>query len=162
MKIRVAVLTVSDRSSRGERQDESGPAIIEEVKKFFEEIELVKCEIVPDEQDIIKEKIITYTDSLKTDLVLTTGGTGVALRDVTPEATLSVIEKEVPGFSEIMRQESFKKTPNALLSRAVSGTRGKSLIINLPGSPKAVRECLSIIHPAIFHAIEILKGVAKE
>ena len=162
MKIRVAVLTVSDRSSRGERSDESGPAIIEEIKKFFEEIEVVKYEIVPDEEFTIKEKLIIYTDYLKADLVLTTGGTGVSIRDVTPEATLSVIEKEAPGFSEIMRQESFKKTPNALLSRAVSGTRGKSLIINLPGSPKAVRECLNIIHLAVFHAIEILKGVSKE
>ncbi len=156
--MRVAILTVSDKGSRGEREDKSGEAIREIVTGMGGEV--VEWNVIPDEQDQIAESLRRMATSA--DLVLTTGGTGIAARDVTPEATLSVIEKQVPGITEVMRMKSVEVTPTAMLSRAVAGTLGSALIVNLPGSPKAVRECLSFIKPAIPHALELLRGEGGE
>ena len=158
--IKVGILTISDKGSRGEREDLSGKVIEEVVKKINGEVKYYQ--IIPDEKDIIQEELIKAVDKLHLDLILTTGGTGLAKRDVTPDATLEVIEKEVSGISEIIRSESFKKTDRAILSRGVAGIRKESLIINLPGSPKGVRESLEIVLEALPHGIEILKGQATE
>ncbi|HDP69276.1 MAG TPA: molybdopterin adenylyltransferase [Actinobacteria bacterium] len=158
--MKVAVLTISDKGSRGEREDESGKILKEMIEK--NDAEVVFYEIIPDEKRLIAKELRCLVDNEEIDLILTTGGTGLAPRDVTPEATLSVIDKEVPGLAEAMRAESLKKTPNAMLSRAVSGIKGKTLIINLPGSPKAVKECFEVVFPAIPHGIEILKGEGGE
>jgi len=158
--IKVGILTISDKGSRGEREDLSGKVIEEVVKKINGEVKYYQ--IIPDEKDIIQEELIKAVDKLHLDLILTTGGTGLAKRDVTPDATLEVIEKEVPGISEIIRSESFEKTDRAILSRGVAGIRKESLIINLPGSPKGVRESLEIILEVLPHGIEILKGQATE
>jgi molybdopterin adenylyltransferase len=154
----VGILTISDKGSRGERQDKSGEAIREILSSI--DVSIVNYDTVPDEQDLIVEKLVKWADNL--DVVVTTGGTGLTPRDVTPEATLAVVDRIVPGFAEAMRAESLKKTPHAMLSRAVVGTRGKCLIINLPGSPKAVRECLEVILPALPHAVETLKDQSDE
>ena len=158
--ITVGILTVSDKGSRGERQDKSGAAIREILSSI--DVRIVNYDIVPDERELIAEKLTKWADEDSLDVVITTGGTGLTPRDVTPEATLAVVDRIVPGFAEAMRAESLKKTPHAMLSRAVAGTRGKCLIINLPGSPKAVRECLQVILPALPHAVETLKGQAGE
>ena len=158
--IKVGILTISDKGSRGEREDLSGKVIEEIVKKINGKVKYYQ--IIPDEKDIIQEELIKAVDKLHLDLILTTGGTGLAKRDVTPDATLAIIEKEVSGISEIIRSESFKKTNRAILSRGVAGVRKESLIINLPGSPKGVRESLEIILEALPHGIEILKGQATE
>jgi len=158
--IKVGILTISDKGSRGEREDLSGKTIKDIIVRIEGTVEYYK--IIPDEKEIIKEELIKTVDKLHLDLILTTGGTGLAKRDVTPDATLEVIEKEVSGISEIIRNESFKKTNRAILSRAVAGIRKESLIINLPGSPKGVRESLEIILEALPHGIEILKGQATE
>ena len=158
--INVGILTISDKGSRGEREDLSGKVIEEIVKKINGEVKYYQ--IIPDEKDIIQEELIKAVDKLHLDLILTTGGTGLAKRDVTPDATLEVIEKEVPGISEIIRSESFKKTNRAILSRGMAGIRKESLIINLPGSPKGVRESLEVILDALPHGIEILKGQVTE
>ncbi len=155
--IRVGILTMSDKGSRGERIDESGQIIMEMVKPVGE---VLLYEIIPDEKELIKKKLLEYSE--RVDLILTTGGTGLSPRDVTPEATLEVIEREIPGIAEAMRYEGLKKTPRAMLSRAVAGVRGGCLIINLPGSPKAVRENLEVILPVIAHAIEKIKGDTSE
>jgi molybdopterin adenylyltransferase len=153
--ITVAIITVSDRSSKGVRDDLSGP----EIRKWAElqGYKVIYETIVPDERAKIREKLIEFSDS-GCDLILTTGGTGFAPRDVTPEATKAVIEREAPGFAEAMRAKSLAITPHAMLSRAASGIRKQSVIINLPGSPKAVRENLEIIEKAIPHAVKLLKG----
>ncbi len=153
---RAAVLTASDRGARGEREDKSGKVIEEIIRSIGGEV--VEYVVVPDDLQSIKEQLIILADQVKADIILTTGGTGLSPRDNTPEATLSVLDKQVPGMAEIMRAESLKKTPHAMLSRAVCGVRGKTLIINLPGSPKAVKECLEVIKPALPHAVELLKG----
>jgi len=158
--IKVGILTISDKGSRGEREDLSGKVIEEIVKKINGEVKYYQ--IIPDEKDIIQEELIKAVDKLHLDLILTTGGTGLSKRDITPDATLEVIEKEVSGISEIIRSESFKKTNRAILSRGVAGVRKESLIINLPGSPKGVRESLEIVLEALPHGIEILKGQATE
>lgn len=156
----VGIITVSDKGSKGERVDLSGP----EIKKIIEPKGGIvkKYIIVPDEKEQIIDTLLNMCDQLKLDLVLTTGGTGFSKRDVTPEATLKVIEKLVPGIPEAMRYESLKVTPKAMLSRSVAGIRRDSLIINLPGSPKGVRENLNAILPGLVHGIEILKGEASE
>jgi molybdenum cofactor synthesis domain-containing protein len=159
-KIQVAILTASDRSARGEREDLSGK-VIEEVAKS-NGWEVAYYGIVPDEKETIKAELVKIVDKLKADLILTTGGTGLAPRDFTPEATLEIIHKEVPGIAEAMRMESLKKTPHAMLSRAVCGVRGKALIVNLPGSPRAVRECLEVIIPVIPHALELMQGEVSD
>ena len=158
--IKVGILTISDKGSRGEREDLSGKVIEEVVKKINGKVKYYK--IIPDEKDIIQEELVKAVDKLHLDLILTTGGTGLGKRDVTPEATLAIIEKKVSGISEIIRSESFKKTNRAILSRGMAGIRKESLIINLPGSPKGVRESLEIILEALPHGIEILKGQATE
>jgi len=156
--ITVAVLTLSDKGSKGEREDSSGPLVREFMKKI--QAEVLHYDILPDEKAIIKQKLIQYAE--KVDLILTTGGTGLSPRDITPEATLEVIDRQVPGIAEAMRLEGLKKTSRAMLSRAVAGVRGKCLIINLPGSPKAVSEGLSAIVDVIPHAIEKIKGDTSE
>ena len=158
--IKAGIITISDRGYRGEREDLSGKEIERLVKELPAEI--VAYEIIPDERDEIEGKLIEFSDKLGLDLILTTGGTGVAPRDVTPEATMAVIERELPGMAEAMRAESLKKTPNAMISRAIAGIRGETLIINLPGSPKAVRENLSVVLPAIEHTISKIKGDPTE
>ena len=158
--IKVGILTISDKRARGEREDQSGKLIEEIVKKIEGEVKYYQ--IIPDEKDIIQDELIKAVDGLHLDLILTTGGTGLGKRDVTPEATLAVIEKEVPGISEIIRSESFKQTNRAILSRGVAGIRKESLIINLPGSPKGVKESLEIILDALPHGIEIIKGQVNE
>jgi len=158
--ITAAILTISDKGSRGEREDLSGAEIRAMLATLPAEISAY--EIVPDETEQISAKIIHFTDELGVDLVVTTGGTGVTPRDVTPEATRAVIERELPGMSEAMRAESLKKTPHAMISRAVCGTRGQSLIINLPGSPRGVRENLEVLMPALMHTIKKSKGSTEE
>jgi molybdenum cofactor synthesis domain-containing protein len=160
IKIAAAVLTVSDRSSRGERQDKSGQVIKELLQSIDAEIK--EYQVVPDEQDVIAQALQDLSDNAGVDLIVTTGGTGLGPRDVTPEATLEVIHKRVPGFEEAMRAESIKITPHGMLSRAVSGVRHGTLIINLPGSPKAVRETLSVVLPALPHAVELIRGTVAD
>ena len=160
MMITVGILTMSDKGSRGEREDLSGREIERMVKDLPGEVKAY--EVIPDEASVIEAKLMEYADVKKLDLVLTTGGTGVTPRDVTPEATRAVIERELPGMSEAMRAESLKKTPNAMISRAVCGIRRETLIINLPGSPRAVRENLAVVMPAIAHAVEKIKGSTTE
>lgn len=155
----IGIITISDRSSRGEREDLSGPAIREWALNHDFSIE--KEVIVSDDYDEIRKTLVALSDQ-GVMLIVTTGGTGFASRDNTPEATREVIEKEAPGFAEAMRWHSLKITPHAMLSRAVSGIRKKSLIINLPGSPKAVRENLSFIEKAIPHALELLKDSVSD
>jgi len=152
--ITVAVLTLSDKGSKGEREDQSGLLIREMLKSIDAEVRYY--EILPDEKDQIKEKLIKYSKGV--DLILTTGGTGLSPRDVTPDATLEVIDRQVSGIAEAMRSEGLKKTNRAMLSRAVAGVRGTTLIINLPGSPKAVEENLTVILDVLPHAIEKIKG----
>jgi molybdopterin adenylyltransferase len=156
--ITVAVLTLSDKGSKGEREDLSGPAISAMLKGIGAEVK--HYEILPDEKDMIREKLVEY--SLKVDLILTTGGTGLSPRDVTPDATLEVIDREVPGIAEAMRSEGLKKTSRSMLSRAVAGVKGRTLIINLPGSPRAVQENLEVILEVIPHAVEKIKGGISE
>lgn len=156
----VGIITISDKGSRGERVDASGPAIEEMISRIGGRVE--KYVIVPDEKQDIKEAMLEMSDKLSLNLILTTGGTGFSSRDVTPEATLEVIERHVPGIPEAMRAKSLEVTPKAMLSRAQAGLRKQTLIINLPGSPKGVRENLEVIIPALKHGIEILTGNAAE
>jgi molybdenum cofactor synthesis domain-containing protein len=160
MTISFGILTISDKGSKGQRQDKSGEAIRDIVAS--QKGSVVKYEIVPDEKDVIATTLTNWADGGKVDVILTTGGTGLSKRDVTPETTLTVIDREIPGIAEAMRMKSLAKTPMAMLSRAVAGQRGQCLIINLPGSTKAVQECLEVIMPAIPHAVEIIKGVVTE
>ena len=157
---RSGILTISDKGSQGQRPDKSGQVIRDSLSQLKSQV--LKYEIVPDETDIIAKKISEWADEGSVDVILTTGGTGLGPRDVTPEATLSIIDKDVPGFAEAMRAATFSITPFSILSRAVAGIRGNCLIINLPGSPKAVQECLQVIWPAIPHAVEIIKGEVTE
>jgi molybdopterin adenylyltransferase len=154
---RVAILTVSDRSSQGARADASGNVIRELITTELS-AEVVAYQIVPDERPAIEAVLCEWADRRVADLILTTGGTGLAPRDVTPEATRAVIEREVPGIPEAMRAASLAVTPFAMLSRMVAGTRGQSLIINLPGSPKGVRENLTVVLPALAHGLDKLLG----
>lgn len=159
-KIRVAILTMSDKGSRGEREDLSGETIKEMVKDISGEV--VFYEVIPDEKEIIKERLVKISDTDMADLILTTGGTGLSPRDVTPDATIEVIDKKIEGMAEAMRMEGLKKTPRAMLSRAVVGVRKRCLIVNLPGSPKGVRDNLLAILPVITHAVEKIRGDTTE
>ena len=157
---RVAILTASDKGARGERQDESGLVVKEMVEAAGGKVFIY--EVVPDEFTVLREKLVAYADELQLHLVLTTGGTGLSPRDNTPDATLAVIEKQVPGMAEAMRAFGLQKTPHAMLSRAVCGIRNGTLIVNLPGSPRAVRENLGVILPIIPHALDVLCGQAGD
>jgi molybdopterin adenylyltransferase len=157
---KAGVLTLSDKGSAGQRQDLSGPIIQEILTSLGISVKIT--EIIPDDQDLIKDRLIVWCDDHHLDLIITTGGTGLSLRDVTPDATLMVIDKRVPGMEEVMRMESLKKTPHAMISRAVVGVRKHTLIINIPGSPKAARECLESIAPALPHALDKLGGDMSE
>ncbi len=154
--VKAAILTISDSCARGERMDLSGPAI----REILAAGEFRVCEerIVADDRDAIVRELARFSDDRACDLVLTTGGTGLGPRDVTPEATASVCERLVPGLAELMRAEGYKRTPNAVLSRGIAGLRGSTLIVNLPGSPRAVRECLEAIGGILPHAIEMMRG----
>jgi len=159
--INAGVVTISDKGSKGQRVDESGPAL----KEFLESkinAKVISMIIVPDEQDLIEKTLIYFADVLKLDLVLTTGGTGFAPRDVTPEATKNILEKDVPGISEVIRSKSLTITPKAMLSRGISGIRKGTLIINLPGSPKGATESISFVADALTHGLDILKEEANE
>ncbi len=154
--IRVAVLTVSTRSSRGEREDTSGPAVCELVKQYLGEVVCYK--VLPDKQKEIESELKKICDNSEADIIFTLGGTGLAASDVTPEATACVIERTVPGISEAIRFKSMEKTQRAMLSRGISGVRGETLIINMPGSEKAVRESFEIVQSVLIHAVELIHG----
>ena len=154
MTIRFGILTLSDRSSRGERADASGPALANLIQA--EGWSVVKQSLLPDDESAIRKILIAWADNGELDVILTTGGTGFAPRDVTPEATRAVIQREAPGLAEAMRAASLKVTPHAMLSRIVTGIRGKTLIINLPGSPKGAVENLQVIVPVLPHAVQLL------
>lgn len=160
MMYKVGVLTLSDKGSRGEREDVSGQVIRELVVDISGEV--VLYEVIPDDFQLIKQTLCQWADVQRVNLILTTGGTGLSPRDVTPNVTLEVIEYEVPGIAETMRRESLKQTPRAMLSRAVAGVRGRTLIINLPGSPKGVRECLEVILEALPHGLDLLQGQVED
>ena len=153
--MRAAVVTVSDRSSRGERPDVSGPVLAQLLKDAGAEV--IETLIVPDDPSIIVQTLIRLTDAVHCELVITTGGTGLSPRDTTPEATRQVIEREVPGIALAIQQESLKQTPYAMLSRGIVGVRGQALILNFPGSPKAVRECFAVVQPVLGHAVKLLR-----
>jgi len=155
MTIRFGVLTLSDRSSRGERPDASGPALAELIRA--QGWSVAEQAILADDESAISAMLATWADSGRFDVILTTGGTGFALRDVAPEATRAVIEREAPGLAEAMRLESLRKTPHAMLSRGMAGIRGRTLIINLPGSPKGAVENLQTVFPVLPHAVQLLQ-----
>lgn len=156
----LGILTISDKGWRGERSDQSGQVIRDRLSQL--DARVVKYEVIPDESEVIAAKLADWADGGSVDVIVTTGGTGLSPRDVTPEATLSVLDRVVPGFAEVMRTETFAMAPFAILSRAVAGVRGRCLIINLPGSARAVRQCLEVICPVIPHAVEIIKGRVTE
>ena len=159
--IGVAILTISDKSSRGEREDLGGPAIREALGSSAE-FSVVEYGVLPDEREQISAWLLAACAREDVSLVLTTGGTGLAPRDVTPQATRAILEYEVPGIAEVMRAASLQVTPAGMLSRAVAGVRQQTLIVNLPGSPKAVRETLAVILPALPHAVSTLRGEVGE
>ncbi len=155
MTIRFGILTVSDRSARGEREDASGPVLARLVEEYAWTVS--RRSVLPDNESAIRELLITWADGGELDVVLTTGGTGFSPRDVTPEATRAVIEREAPGLAEAMRAASLRLTPHAMLSRVVAGIRKKTIIINLPGSPKGAAENLLVLIPVLPHAVQLLR-----
>ena len=160
MTYTVGVLTISDKGFQGQREDLSGPAIRRLVEQGGGQV--ARYLVLPDEHAEIARTLATWADEGVLDVVLTTGGTGLSPRDVTPEATKEVVRREVPGIAEALRSESLKKTPMAMLSRGIAGVRGRTLIVNLPGSPKAVAECLEVLLPVLSHAVETLRGPVEE
>jgi molybdopterin adenylyltransferase len=154
--VKAGILTLSDKGARGERTDLSGPALTEWLR--VRGVETASYEMIPDEMELISEKLAAWADSGELDIILTTGGTGVSPRDVTPEATVKILERQIPGLGELMRLRSLSKTPSAALSRAVAGIRGKTLIINLPGSPKGAVENIEAVWDAIPHAVAKIQG----
>jgi molybdenum cofactor synthesis domain-containing protein len=160
IRYRAAVVTVSDRGSRGEREDASGP----EIARILESvgIEIAARRIIPDEKELIRQTLIELCERDTIDLILTTGGTGVSPRDVTPDATRDVIERDIPGMAEEMRRQSGLITPHAMISRAIVGIRNQTLIINLPGSPRGARENLNVVLAALNHAIEKIQGDTRD
>lgn len=155
----IGIITASDKGSRGEREDASGRLIATMLQELGQ---IRSYKVVADDADQISKEMVIMADQLGVDLILTTGGTGLGPRDVTPEATLAVVDRQVPGIAEAMRAKSLEITSRAMLSRAVAGMRNKTLIINLPGSPKGVQECLEVILPALEHGLAIMKGEASE
>ena len=160
MPIRAGVLTISDKASRGERADTSGAAIVELLSTI--DVAVQRSQVVPDEAGQISATLRSWADSDELDVIITTGGTGLGPRDVTPEATAEVIERPVPGLGEAMRAAGLKHTPMAALSRGIAGVRGRCLIVNLPGSPKGVRESLTVLLPILPHALQLLRGESSE
>jgi molybdopterin adenylyltransferase len=156
--MKIGRITISDRASAGIYEDRSGPEIERVLCEVFGAESQFVVAVIPDEQELISAKLREFAERERCDLIVTTGGTGISARDVTPEATRAVLEKELPGFGELMRAQSFVKVRTAILSRAVAGTRGQSLIVNLPGKPSAVRECLAILAPAIREGVAHLRG----
>lgn len=156
---KLGIITASDKGAKGEREDKSSEIIKNKLKPLAD---MVDYRIIPDEKEELKKALVGLTDEIKVDLIFTTGGTGFSPRDITPEATMEVIERVVPGIPEAIRRKSYQITPRAMLSRGTAGIRGKTLIINLPGSPKAVEESLDIILPVLEHGLEILKGIGGE
>jgi molybdopterin adenylyltransferase len=159
MKIRFGLLTVSDRATSGERADASGPLLAEAVEK--QGWQVVRRGILPDELIALRDELIAWADTAEIDVILTTGGTGFSPRDITPEATLSIIERLTPGLAEAMRAASLKITPHAMLSRAVAGIRGHVLIINLPGNPTAAVENFEVLIPVLPHAVQLLQSGSR-
>lgn len=158
--MKAAILTLSDKGSRGERADASGPALVAWLAERG--VETVRTEIIPDEADLISARLAAWADAGDANLILTTGGTGVSPRDVTPDATMTILDRLIPGFGEVMRMRSLQKTPNAMISRAVAGIRGTALIINLPGSPRGAVENLEAVWPAVPHAVEKIQGNTRD
>ncbi len=158
MKVKIGIITVSDRASKGIYEDISGPAIIDTLNDYLSTPWEADYQVIPDEQYLIESTIKQMADKDKCCLIVTTGGTGPAVRDVTPEATEAVCDKMMPGFGELMRQVSLQYVPTAILSRQTAGIRGKSLIVNLPGKPKSIRECLDAVFPAIPYCIDLIEG----
>lgn len=157
--IKLGILTISDKGARGEREDLSRQVITDSLAQVGS---LARYEVIPDEKTQISRKLAEWADGAGVDIIVTTGGTGLAERDVTPEATLAILDKEVPGLAEAMRMGTLHHTPMAMLSRAVAGLRARCLIINLPGSPRAVQQCLEVIRPTLAHAVEIITGEVTE
>lgn len=160
MTFRAGVVTISDKGFAGQREDLSGPLLVKLLQNLG--AEAVIRTIVPDEPEQIQETLIQYADEERVDVVVTTGGTGLTPRDQTPEATLAVIEREVPGLAEVLRFEGHRKTPLAVISRGVAGIRGRTLIVNLPGSPRAVREGMETLAPILPHAVRMVRGEDTE
>jgi len=160
-RVKIGIITASDRASKGIYEDISGMAIIDTMKDYLKNEFDKEYRCIPDEQDVI-EKTIIELEELGCDLIVTTGGTGPAVRDVTPEATEAVCQKMLPGFGELMRQVSLQYVPTAILSRQSAGIRNKSLIINLPGKPKSIRECLDAVFPAVPYCIDLIDGAYME
>ena len=160
MRIQAAVVTVSDKGYAGQRQDISGPLLRDLLVAI--EVDIVHEQTVPDEPELISSVLRELADVHRLDVVVTTGGTGPAPRDLTPEATRAVIEREMPGLAEIMRAEGYRKTPLAVMSRGVAGIRGSCLIINLPGNPKAVRDGMEVLAPILGHAVQMIRGIDLE
>ena len=157
-RVKIGVINVSDRASRGVYEDIPGKAIVATLEEYLLTPFEVVYAVIPDEQDQISGKMIEMADQQECCLIVTSGGTGPAVRDVTPEATEAVCDKMMPGFGELMRQESLKYVPTAILSRQTAGVRGQTLIVNLPGKPKAIRECLDAVFPAIPYCIDLIEG----
>ena len=158
--IRAAVLTVSDKGYAGEREDVSGPELADLAREMGAEV--LRRILVPDEREEIVRQLVCLSDEMKVDLILTTGGTGVTPRDVTPEATRAVIDREIPGLAEVLRFQGYHQTPLAVISRGVAGTRGRTLIVNLPGNPKAVREGMETLTEILPHTIQMIRGEHTE
>lgn len=157
--LKVGIITVSDRASQGIYQDQGGPAVLQWLQQRIKSPVEFKCHILPDELIPLQQLLLSLIDEEDCGLVVTTGGTGPSSRDITPEATQAICTKILPGFGEIMRAESFKITPTAILSRQMAGIRGRSLVINLPGKPKSIGECLNAVFPAIVHGIILIREV---
>ncbi len=155
-QIRAGVITISDKGAAGEREDVSGPLLADGLREMGAVV--VRQAIVPDEMDAIREVLISLADEEQVDLVLTTGGTGATPRDITPEATRTVIEREMPGLAEMLRFTGYRKTPLAVLSRGISGIRGQTIIVNLPGNPNAVRDGLEVLAAVLPHAVKMVRG----
>ncbi len=159
---RLGIVVVSDRASRGEYEDRGGPAIKATFDAYLKSPweSLYRC--IPDEQEVVERTLVDLADHERCDLIVTTGGTGPAVRDVTPEATEAVCERQMPGFGELMRQESLKYVPTAILSRQTAGLRGRCLIVNLPGKPTAIRQCLDVVFPAIPYCLDLIGAAYLE